>query len=422
MSSPWLWVPSLYYAEGIPYVIVMTVSVIMYKNLGISNADIAFYTSWLYLPWVIKPLWSPIVEIFRTRRFWIWTMQFIVAAAFASVALTVPAPDFFKITLAIFWLMAFSSATHDIAADGFYIMGLDTHDQSWFVGIRNTFYRLANITGQGLLVILVGRLVKFTENMQYAWSVVFGLLAVLFATFAAYHLFILPKPESDIPTKITGGFKEFIQDSIKVFADFFRKKEVLSAIAFILLYRLGESQLLKLATPFMLDKRAGGGLALDNESIGFIYGTIGVAMLLIGGILGGFTIAKFGLKSCIWWMALAINLPDLVYVYMAYFTPDSLTLITSFVAFEQFGYGFGFSAYMLFMVYFAEDSQYKTAHYAIMTGFMALGMMLPGMFSGKIQESLGYPLFFIWVCICTIPGFLSLLLLKIDPEFGKKKK
>ncbi|OGV37046.1 MAG: MFS transporter [Lentisphaerae bacterium GWF2_49_21] len=419
--SPWFWVPSLYYAEGLPYVLVMTVSVIMYKNLGISNNDIAFYTSWLYLPWVIKPLWSPIVEIFRTKRFWIYTMQFIVAAAFASVALTVPAPDFFKITLVIFWLMAFSSATHDIAADGFYIMGLDTHDQAWFVGIRNTFYRLASITGQGLLVILAGKLAKLTGNMQYAWSVVFVILAVLFAIFALYHMFILPRPETDVPSKVVGSTREFFIDSVQVFADFFRKKYVLSAIAFILLYRLGESQLLKLATPFMLDERASGGLQLATENIGVIYGTIGVAMLLLGGILGGFTIARFGLKSCILWMALAINLPDLVYVYMSYCMPENLAIIASCVAFEQLGYGFGFAAYMLYMVYFAEDSQYKTAHYAIMTGFMALGMMVPGMFSGKIQESMGYPLFFIWVCICTIPGFLAILFLKIDPEFGKKK-
>jgi PAT family beta-lactamase induction signal transducer AmpG len=419
--SPWFWVPSLYYAEGIPYVVAMTVSVIMYKRLGISNTDIALYTSWLYLPWVIKPLWSPVVEIFRTRRFWIYAMQFIVGAALASVALTIPGPGFFKITLMFFWLMAFSSATHDIAADGFYILGLDTHDQAWFIGIRNTFYRLASLTGQGLLVILAGRLETVTGNVQHAWSIVFAILAALFAIFAIYHLFILPRPEKDVPGKASADVAHFFADSAKVFGAFFAKKGIVPAILFLMLYRLGESQLLKLAAPFMLDERSKGGLALGTEKIGFIYGTLGVIMLLAGGILGGIAASTHGLKKWLWWMALAINVPDLVYVYLSMAMPDNFYVISGCVALEQLGYGFGFSAFMLFMVYFAEDSEYKTAHYAIMTGFMALGMMLPGMVSGKIQELLGYPHFFIWVCICTIPGFIALKFLHIDPEFGKRK-
>ncbi|MCX6983913.1 MAG: MFS transporter, partial [Lentisphaerae bacterium] len=343
-------------------------------------------------------------------------------AALASVALTIPVPDFFKITLIFFWLMAFSSATHDIAADGFYILGLDDHDQAWFVGIRNTFYRLASLTGQGLLVILAGRLEKITGNIQHAWSLVFAILAVLFAVFAVYHLFILPRPEKDVPGKASADINHFFADFAKVFSAFFTKKGIVPAILFLLLYRLGESQLLKLAAPFMLDDRSKGGLALSTEKIGFIYGTLGVIMLLVGGILGGIAASTHGLKKWLWWMALAINVPDLVYVYLSMAMPDNFYIVSGCVALEQLGYGFGFSAFMLFMVYFAEDSEYKTSHYAIMTGFMALGMMLPGMVSGKIQELLGYPHFFIWVCICTIPGFIALKFLKIDPEFGKRKE
>ncbi|MFA6293399.1 MAG: hypothetical protein WC637_16560 [Victivallales bacterium] len=611
--SPWFWVPSLYYAEGIPYVVAMTVSVIMYKRLGISNTDIALYTSWLYLPWVIKPLWSPLVEIFGTKRRWIYLMQLVIGAAFACVALTIPAPDFFRYSLVLLWLIAFNSATHDIAADGFYILGLDTHQQAWFVGIRSTFYRLSMLTGQGLLVMLAGfiesntglgsvkinvtssvqensaviqsvfpepenmifkldeggplklcsfsgdnvkipiqtcsknevsrivckakewnglnekkediknkgasagwwksnitrplenvitknfgkkksevkneegnigiayiglnrkpeegsRIVvnfgqkkgdksikviegvrkEFTSenwdrplmsvikldpqlktaasaefvavsgNIRLSWSIVFIIIAIAFGLFSTYHFFMLPFPETDKP----GGHGlqgKLISEFFRPFLSFFQKDGVVAALLFLLFYRLGESQLLKLASPFMLDSREMEGLNITTGQVGLAYGTFGILMLTIGGIIGGMLAARHGLKKWIWWMALSINLPHLLYVYMSMCLPENFTVITACVALEQLGYGFGFAAYMLFMVYFVEDSEYKTAHYAIMTGFMALGMMIPGMWSGWLQSLIGYPNFFIWVFLCIIPCFIAVGLVKIDPDFGKKK-
>jgi PAT family beta-lactamase induction signal transducer AmpG len=606
--SPWAWIPTLYFAEGIPYVVVMTVSVIMYKRMGISNTDIALYTSWLYLPWVIKPFWSPIVDLLKTKRWWIVIMQLLIGAGLAGIAFTIPMPSFFQYTLAFFWLMAFSSATHDIAADGFYMLGLKEHEQAFFVGIRSTFYRLAMITGQGLLIILAGALesrtglepvrfeissepnrkteseglnenltfaeeagdlrfilsneslvipiesisneeaheistwaksnnqangfieeekvleekspswwstsisgplksklkaswgktenvgksaspkqgnigamgihlssspnpgeevvlilgrksgdknfnlihgerLVFTENnwnknawvlvqidpklekassasfeglsgnIPFAWSITFYVLTGMFILFFVYHRFILPHPDSDVA--VAQG-KSMLKEFWETWLSFFKKKNIGAAIAFLLLFRLGESQLVKLASPFLLDSREVDGLGLTTSDVGLIYGTIGIIFLTIGGILGGYLASKKGLKYWIWWMTLAINLPNLVYVYLSYATPGNFVIIASSVAVEQFGYGFGFTAYMLFMILFAEGKS-KTAHFAICTGLMALGMMIPGMVSGWLQEIIGYQNFFIWVMICTIPGFVVVKFLKIDPGFGIKK-
>ena len=607
-SSAWLWVPSLYFAEGIPYVIVMTLSVIFYKRMGISNADIALYTSWLYLPWVIKPLWSPVVDILKTKRYWIVIMQLLIGAGLAGIAFTIPVPHFFQFTLAFFWLLAFSSATHDIAADGFYMLGLSKHDQAFFVGIRSTFYRLAMLTGQGLLVILAGYfeaktglppvevnviaesgietdlrdfhpsqikskgisdsiyfitneelsidleniekstrddfinlledwnikqgfyiienegkkdngeiswwaknfsgpvsntlknvfnvsvedsntlisgnigftyfmlskppdegesvVLNFTHdsgdksisliksyrfefnnenwnqpafaifqldpkldnassasflglsgNIRYAWTIVFGIIAVVFVLFSFYHRFFLPKPDTDISIINENG--SFLKEFINTFAEFFRKKEIGVMLIFLLVYRLGESQLVKLASPFLLDSREMNGLGLTTGEIGLIYGTVGILFLSLGGILGGILASRNGLKYWLWWMVIAMNLPNLVYVFLSFSMPDSLWVVGASVAVEQFGYGFGFTAYMLYMIYIS-DGKHKTAHFAITTGFMALGMMIPGMISGWLQEIIGYQNFFIWVMLCTIPAFLVIPFVKIDPGFGKK--
>ena len=417
--STWAWVPSLYYAEGLPYAFVMIVSVVMYKNMGFSNTDIALYTSWLYLPWVIKPLWSPIVDILHTKRFWIVSMQLLIGAGLAGVALSIPASNAFRYTLVFFWLMAFSSATHDIAVDGFYMLGLSSHDQAWFIGIRNTFYRFAILTGQGLLVILAGQLEDWTGETTTAWSMIFGMLAVLFIGFSFYHKWKLPYPNSD-KSHQDPNLKETIQNFFQVFLSYFKKPQIILVIIFILLYRFGEAQLVKIAPLFMLDAIETGGLGLSTSQYGFIYGTLGMIMLTLGGITGGFFAARHGLKSWIIWMALAMKLPDLVYVYMAYAQPDNYYLISTFVAIEQFGYGFGFTAYLLFMMMISEG-EHKTAHYAICTGFMALGMMLPGMFSGALQESIGYQHFFNWVMVATIPGLIMIKFIKIDPQFGINK-
>ena len=419
-QSPWTWIPSLYFAEGLPYVVAMTVAVIMYKRLGISNTDIALYTSWLYLPWVIKPFWSPFVDIIKTKRWWIVSMQLLIGAGLAGVAFLIQAPFFFQATLAVLWLIAFSSATHDIAADGFYMLGLDSSQQSFFVGIRSTFYRLAMISGQGLLIIAAGALEHYTGNLRLAWSITFFILSGLFLLFFIYHRFILPRPDSDI-TKMENSPKDIFQEFGLTFASFFQKKGIGLAIAFMLLYRLGEAMLVKMASPFLLDARNVGGLGLSTEQVGLVYGTVGIIALTLGGIVGGIAASRKGLKYWIWPMALSITLPHLAYVYLSWVLPTSFVLINIAVAIEQFGYGFGFTAYMLYLIYFA-DGEHKTAHYAMCTGFMALGMMLPGMIAGKLQDMFGYQHFFIWIMILAIPTLAVIPFLKIDREFGKKKQ
>lgn len=411
-KNPWSWIPTLYFAEGLPYVLVMTVSVIMYKNLGISNTDIAFYTSWLYLPWVIKPFWSPFVDLLKTKRWWITTMQLLIGAGLAGIAFFLPTNFFFQATLAVFWLMAFSSATHDIAADGFYMLALNESEQSLFVGIRNIFYRIATITGQGLLIVLAGMLEKWTGNIPYAWSLVFFVCAGLFIAIGLYHTYQLPKPTTDKGASL-GSLGN-------LFKTFFQKKGIVLSLAFILLYRLGEAQLAKLASPFLLDNPEMGGLNLSTEQVGIVYGTIGVIALLTGGIIGGIVASKHGLKKWLWYMVAAMNVPNLVYVYLAFVQPQNFWVISSCVAIEQLGYGFGFTAFMLYLIYVAQGP-YQTAHYAICTGFMALGMMLPGMIAGWLQEMMGYNWFFVWVCLCTIPGIILAGFLPIPEEFGKKK-
>ena len=415
--QPWCWIPTLYFSQGLPYVAAMMLSVIMYKNLGVSNTDIALYTSWLYLPWVIKPLWSPIVDLFRTKRFWIVGLQFVVGAAMAAVALTVPAPGFFKATLAMFWLLAFSSATHDIAADGFYLLALKSHQQAAFVGVRSTFFRLAMIAGQGGLVYLAGWLQETTGNVVHAWSIVFGVLAVLFVLVGIYHLFVLPKPASDHAVrdaKVTSGY-------FSAFGSFFRKKHIGVILGYLLLYRLAESQLLKLATPFMLDEREIGGLGLSTQQVGIFYATIGVLALTIGGLIGGYVVSCYGLRRLLWPMIITMHVPNAVFILLALAQPENSYLIGSAVAVEQLGYGFGFTAYMMYMMLVSEGEN-STAHYAICTGFMALGMMLPGMAAGWIQEQIGYVNFFWWIMLATIPSLVVTGMLKIDPSFGRKTK
>jgi MFS transporter, PAT family, beta-lactamase induction signal transducer AmpG len=610
LRNPWAWIPTLYLAQGLPFAIVNMLSVIMYKSLGISNADIAFYTAWLYLPWVIKPLWSPVVDILKTRRLWIWGTQLLVGAGFAAVGLSVPLPMFFKATLIFFWLLAFSSATHDIAADGFYMLALTEKQQAFFVGVRSTFFRISMITGQGLLVILAGYIqthtglervqfqvearpgaalvqsvnfeplvtsattdaeprvvadsteiqispeprskaeisplvaaaresnttngfyrvqqrtqaaakedigpsrwqrsvsgplgdflrrrfgpeIKATSdtagnvglarlqlskppgrgvvvnlglksgdksiaiaeggrltfddtnwnkpalvvfqldaklrtastavyearsgNIPLSWSVTFAVLLALFLFFGIYHKFVLPHPESDKPGD-AHNIVAFLKEFFKTFGSFFSKPKIVFLLLFLLLYRFGEAQLMKMVAPFLLDAREIGGLGLTTGQVGFVYGTIGIIALTIGGILGGMVASKHGLKFWLWPMVFIIHLPDAMFIYLSYVQPESLAVIGAAVAIEQFGYGFGFTAYMLYMIYIARG-EHKTAHYAICTGFMALGMMIPGMWSGWLQELIGYQHFFVWVILATVPSFLVVLLIPLDPEFGKK--
>ncbi len=398
----------------------MTISVIMYKRLGISNTDIALYTSWLYLPWVIKPFWSPFVDLLKTKRWWVVTMQMLVGAGLAGVAFTLPTDFFFQASLAVFWLVAFSSATHDIAADGYYMLALEPHEQAFFVGIRSTFYRISTIAGQGILVMIAGALETSTGKIPMSWSITFFIMAGLFIAFCLYHKFILPKPASDKPS-VTVTASNLMKEFFATFASFFKKKQVAIAILFMLFYRFPEAQLVKLITPFLIDPREVGGLGLTTTEIGLTYGTIGIIGLTIGGILGGILASRGGLKKWLWPMALIISLPNIAFVYLASVQPESFWVINLCVFIEQFGYGFGFTAYMLYMIYFS-DGEHKTAHYAICTAFMALGMMLPGMAAGWLQEQLGYENFFIWVMICCIGTLVVTAFLKVDPNFAKKQK
>lgn len=419
-QSGWKWIPSLYFAQGIPYIVAMTVAVIMYKRMGISNSDIALYTSWLYLPWVIKPLWSPFVDMIKTKRWWIVTMQSCIGIGLAAVAFLIPLPFAFQSTIAVLWLMAFASATHDIAADGFYMLALKEGEQSFFVGIRSTFYRISMIAGQGLLVMLAGWLEIKTGKIKTAWAITFFVTSGIFIALFLYHKFILPHSENDVNRNVL-SVRDTLHSFGVTFQSFFKKKDIVVALCFMLLYRLGESMLVKMASPFMLDSRETGGLGLSTSDVGMAYGTVGVIALTLGGILGGIVVSHNGLRHWMLPMALSITLPNLVYVYLAWAMPENLIVINAAVAVEQFGYGFGFTAYMLYLIYIA-DGEHKTAHYALCTGFMALGMMLPGMIAGTLQEYVGYLTFFVIVVACAVPTLAIIPFLKIPESFGRKEQ
>ena len=416
--APWTWVPSLYFAEGLPYVIVITLSVVMYKQLGMGNAEVAYYTGWFYLPWLIKPLWSPFVDLLRTKRWWIVTMQLLMGAGMAGIAFTLPMASYLQWTLAIFWLLAFSSATHDVAADGFYMMALDEGEQSFFVGIRSTFYRLATLAGQGGILIMVDWLLqRHGGDAEQAWTQAFYGVAALFIAVGAYHAWMLPRPQTD--TRRDFATRDLMKEFAHTFITFFQKKGMLPALLFMLLFRFPEAQLSKMSIPFLMDPLTEGGLGLTLEQIGIIQGTLGPVGLTLGGILGGICISRGGLKRWLWPMVWAISLPDIVYVYLSFVQPDNLFITASCLFIEQFGYGFGFTAYMLFLIYYARGT-HETAHYAIATAFMAAGMMLPGMLSGVMQEWMGYKGFFIWIMACCAVTFIVSAFLKIDKDFGKK--
>jgi PAT family beta-lactamase induction signal transducer AmpG len=409
-ASPWAWISTLYLAEGLPYVAVMTISVVMYKRMGISNTDIALYTSWLYLPWVIKPFWSPFVDLLKTKRWWIVAMQMLIGAGLAGIAFMIQLPFFFQLTLAFFWLLAFSSATHDIAADGFYMLGLDANQQAKYVGIRSTFYRIATIVGQGALIVFAGFLERISGNIPFAWTITFFVLAGLFLAFGSYHKIILPNPASDKPRPDV-PIKALLNEFGETFTSFFKKPHAITAIFFMLTYRFSEAQLLKLINPFLLDAKEIGGLGLTTEQVGIVYGTIGIIGLTLGGIIGGFAAARGGLKKWLWPMTFSMLLTIATFVYLSFSQTSNLLIINLCVFTEQFGYGFGFTAYMLYLIHYSEGTQ-KTAHYAICTGFMALGMMIPGMFAGWLQEMLGYKRFFIWVMISSILPLIAVARLK----------
>lgn len=433
--SPWAWVPTLYFAQGIPYFIVNNISVMMLTKMGVPNGEMALFTSLLYLPWTIKPFWSPFVDIIKTKRWWTLTMQTVMSVAFILLTLTIPHPDeavmaagttsisLFTITLMLFIITAFTSATHDIAADGFYMLALSQGNQAAFVGIRSTFYRLASIFGQGVLVAIAGAIELKTGNIPLSWQLTLLVSAVLFCIVTLYHTFVIPRPAADYSSlgERKASTREIFREFDRTFATYFTKPGVWLVIGFMLLYRLPEAFLIKMCMPFLVASKASGGLELSTAKVGLAYGTIGVLFLTVGGILGGLFASRIGLKRSIWWMAGCMTLPCLTFVYLAIAQPDNLFAISTAIAIEQFGYGFGFTAYMLYMMYFSEG-EFKTSHYAICTAFMALSMMIPGMFAGYIQEAIGYTDFFWLVMACCVATVIVTIFVdrKIAPGYGKR--
>ena len=421
--SPWSWIPTLYIAEGLPNVVVMTVAVVMYMQLGMTDTDIALYTGWLGLPWVVKPLWSPFVDLYRTKRWWVLAMQVLLGSSLAGVAFTLNTPFWFQGTMACFFLMAFSSATHDIAADGYYMLELDDHQQVWFVGIRNTFYRLAVIFGNGVLIPVAGVLqVMFRHRMAYTWCLVFYGLAALFIAIWLYHSYIMPRAKADVPHQTNAN--EVMQGVVTAFKTFFQKlppREMLYAMLFLLFYRFPEALLTKMSVTFLMRPNSAGGLGLSPQEFGLASGTVGVIGLTLGGILGGMLAGRDGFKRWLWPMVCAITLPDIVYVYLSYAMPDNLFIISSCLFVEQLGYGIGFTALTLYMLYFSKGS-FQTSHYAFCTAISYLGLMLPGMLSGWMKDALGYRAFFIIVMALCVITFAVTAFIKVDPEFGKKQE
>lgn len=431
-TSPWAWIPTLYIAEGLPYFAVNVLTVLMYTNMGVGLAEMSFYTGWLYLPWVIKPFWSPFVDLFKTKRFWTITMQLLIGISMAAVGLLLPTSVFFSTTLICFWLMAFFSATHDIAADGYYMLELSSHDQAAYVGVRSTFYRIASVIGQGGLVMLAGWLEVRCDDIPTAWSIVFLILSGFFLLVTLYHTFAMPRPTDDRPVPGVTA-RTIARDFAMTFVTFFRKPHIWSALAFMLLYRLPEAMCIKLVQPFLKAPIAEGGLGLSTSQIGFVNGTVGVIALLVGGILGGLAIARGGLRKWLWPMAAALTLPCVFYCFLAMTQPENFALICTAIGLEQFGYGFGFTAFMLYLIYFSRGES-QTSHYAFCTAFMALGMMLPGMAAGWLHDIFsqynifggsgpqGFINFFWWVMLCCVATFGVCMAVKIDPAFGRQRE
>lgn len=434
--SPWLWVPTLYFAEGVPYFIVNNISVMMFTKMGVPNGDMAFFTTLLYFPWFLKGIWSPLVDVVRTKRWWIVTMQVLLTALMVLLTLTLPHPEvdvinsgqtpisLFMLTLVLFIIAAFASATHDIAADGYYMLAHSPSSQAAFIGIRSTFYRIASVFGQGVLVFIAGHIEKDTGDIPYSWQVTLGVSAVIFFLITLYHIFCLPHSDEDRPRQASveeAKTKSNWSELAESFVTFIKKPNVLWAIAFMLLYRLPEGFLIKMCQPFLVHGTETGALGLSTEMVGLIYGTFGVIALLAGGIVGGIVASKIGLKRSLWIMAACMTLPCLTFVYLAIYQPDNIIIISIALCIEQFGYGFGFTAYMLYMMYFSEG-EFKTSHYAICTAFMALSMMLPGFVAGYIQEAIGYVNFFWMVMLCCIATVFVTFVVRgqIDEQYGRK--
>lgn len=404
IRSPWIWVPTLYIVEGIPYFIVTVLSIALFKDLGESNSRIALFTSLITFPWIIKPLWSPFVDVIRTKRWWVLLMQAMMCLSVGLLAWLAP-QGFFTIALILFTITAFASATHDIAADGYYMIALNDKQQANFVGIRSTFYKLANIFCQSVLLVIVGWLER-NHSVSAAWTYTLLICSGLLAVFALWHVWSMPRIEQtqEVATQ------QVWQGIANTWRSFFQKKGIGLAICFMLLYRLPEALLLKMELPFLRDDRSLGGLGLTPDMIGYLNG-IAIGLMLLGGIVGGLAAGKWGLKKVMLWMCLMLTLPCVVYCYLAMELPTNFWITAACIGFEQLGYGLGYTACMLYMIHIAEG-EYKTSHFSICTAFMFLGLMLPGMIAGWIADTVGYTIFFWIVMACCLPSILMTLIIQ----------
>lgn len=420
-TSPWAWVPTLYFAEGLPNVLVTGLAAVMYMQMGLTDAELGLYTGWLALPWVIKPLWSPFIDLLKTKRWWVLAMQLLIGASLAGIAFTLPTAMWFQGTMFFFFVMAFASATHDISADGFYMIELDEHTQTMFVGIRNTFYRLAVIFGNGILVSMAGVLqVLFRNRIAFTWSLIFYGLTGLFIALWLFHGWMMPRPAADKQKE--SSVKEVTEGLKTMFLTFFTKfplKQTIAVLMFLLFYRFPEALLNTMTKTFLMRANSSGGLGLSPQEYGLANGTVGLIGLTIGGILGGILVSRDGMKKWLWPLVCAITLPDVVYIFLSFTLNSNIVLVSTCLFIEQFGYGLGFTALTLYMLYYSQG-EFKTSHYAICTGISYLGLMLPGMVSGYIKDAVGYKMFFIIVMISCIVTFAVTAFLKFDPNFGKK--
>lgn len=409
-KSPLRWVPSAYFAMGLPFVILNMVCVLMFKGLGITDSQIALWTSIIMFPWTLKFLWSPLLELLPSKRMIVVATQIISGAGFACVAMALHLPSFFAVCIGLLAVVAFSGATHDIALDGLYMAELSEQDQAKYIGWQGAFYNIAKLVATGLLVYLAGVLIDAREAAGatsgeaalYAWTIIMGAAAVLLVVLGIYHRFSLPAG-----LKKEGGENKSAGEELKaVIGDFFKKKNIWLYIAFIILYRLGEGFVMKIVPLFLKADVAAGGLGLSEQQIGLYYGTFGAGAFVLGSLLAGYYISHLGLKKALFSLVCIFNLPFLVYAWFAWAQPSSALLIGSGIVLEYFGYGFGFVGLTLFMMQQVAPGKHQMAHYAFASAIMNLSVMLTGAVSGFLSDALGYKLFFIVVMISTVPIFI----------------
>jgi PAT family beta-lactamase induction signal transducer AmpG len=429
-AHPLLWVPSLYFAMGTPMIAVSVVAAIVYKNLGLSNAEIGLYTGSMYLPWVLKPLWAPLLELYGTKRSFVITMELVMVITFSLLALSLRLPLWLPLSIAFFWMTAFASATHDIAGDGVYITSSSPREQALFIGVQGLFWNLGRILVAGLLVSLTQYLYDAFKGGEHtgagpdpawraAWMCVMFIIAGILAAAALYHWAVLPTGSraTDAPKTLAHA----VHTTLQAWVSFFKKPGIWMMIAAVFFYRFAEGFIEKIGPIFLIEARDKGGLGLDNLWLGNINGTIGMLGFVGGTLFGGALAARFGLKRMFVPLALALNVPHVTYYFLSHWMPTDLVLITAVVTIEKIGYGMGTCGMMLYMMQQLAPGPYKTAHYAFATGIMALCMMLTGSISGYVEEWLGYRDFFALVLALSVPPVIIAWLAPFrTPEEGEE--